>query len=93
MLFALIFMELPTSSILDAQAAADGTPVRMKGTVEQVQQRGNMTIITISQPSTIEITVFEEVNITSQCVVIQGKKGSYKGASQVTASRVERCKN
>lgn len=91
LLFALIFLEVPESSIRVVAQELDGTPVRVKGAVKNVQYRNNMTIISLEQPATIDITLFEVVNITSDCVIAQGRKGSYKDTAQITATKIIKC--
>jgi uncharacterized phage protein gp47/JayE len=76
----------------DAQAAADGAGMRVRGTIAAVAQRGTVTIVTIEQPATIDVVVFDPVNVTpGTCVLIDGKKGTYERKAQVTAERITRC--
>jgi hypothetical protein len=93
LLFAMVFLELPENSIPDAEASPDGAPLRLRGEVISTQQRGNITTISISQPQVIEVVLFD-ANISlpkDTCVVVQGKRSSYNGKPQLTATRVRRC--
>src|SRR5687768_4358488 len=92
LLFALIFYELPESDIAAARASADGTALRLRGEVSNIQQRGNLTIITIMQPATIDIILFENVTVEKDaCIIVQGKRSSYNGNSQIAGTRISRC--
>ena len=86
LMFTLMFYELPEDSI----DAADGMPLRLRGNVTGVQERGNMTIITITQPTTIDVVLFEPVN-ASGCILVQGKKSTYRGDPQIAATKITRC--
>ena len=95
LLFALVILDVPMSTIPDAQGADDGTMMRITASVERVQTRGGMTIITISQPTTIDVTADGDLDTSSlakgECVVIQGKKGSYNDRPQISASKIVKC--
>jgi hypothetical protein len=90
LLFVLTFLELPLTDIRTSEAMADGTPVRMQGEVVRVQQRGNISSLILRQPATIEVVIFGNVN-ASGCVIISGKRSSFKGQAQITASKIARC--
>jgi hypothetical protein len=92
LLFALIFMEVPLADISTAGAATDGSMVRVRATVLGTRPLGNETIITISQPQTIDVIIDDKLNISKEdCIYVRGKKESYKGAAQIAATRVSRC--
>jgi DNA/RNA endonuclease YhcR with UshA esterase domain len=88
-------MDVRVQTVDGARATADGTPITVEGTVERVTHRGNLTIITISQPTSMDATVFEDLDTTTltqgTCVRIVGKKDSYKGTAQLVASEVAVC--
>ncbi len=94
LLFALILLEPPEHGIEAAATMADGTPLRITGTVEAVRSIGDRTIITVSQPATIDVLV-QAANLTELktggCVSVRGERGSYDGKPQIAATRVARC--
>jgi len=94
LLFALILLEPPEQGIATAAASPDGTPLRITGTLEAVRTIGDRTIITISQPATIDVIV-ETANLTElkagACVSVRGERGSYEGKPQIAATRVATC--
>jgi DNA/RNA endonuclease YhcR with UshA esterase domain len=94
LLFALIVLEVPVTTIPNATMAGDGTVVRVTGTVQQVQQRGSMTIATISQPATIDVILDSNTTALSagDCITVHGKKGSFNSQAQISASRITKCK-
>jgi hypothetical protein len=92
LLFALIFMDIPLSTIPQARQADDGVMVRITGTVSDVRRSGIPTI-TISQPATIDVILPDEAQDVpvGSCVIVQGKKTTYKGKEQVNAARILAC--
>lgn len=94
LLFALILLEPPEHGIEAASAMADGTPLRITGTIETVRSIGDRTIITVSQPATIDVIV-QAANLTDLktggCVSVRGERGSYEGKPQIAATRVATC--
>lgn len=93
LLFALILIE-PEQSTIDATALAqDNTPAHIKGTVQSIRLIGNKTLVTVSQPSKIDIIIEDTVlNITkNSCIDITGKKSSYNNKAQVIASKIKEC--
>ena len=92
MMFALVFLELPESALPDARAMADGTPLRVRGTVTSINTRTNITTITITQPTTLTIIIRDNVTINkNDCIIVQGKKTSYKNNAQLEAEKIESC--
>jgi DNA/RNA endonuclease YhcR with UshA esterase domain len=94
LLFALIILEVPLTTIANATMAGDGAVVRVTGTVQRVQERGGMTIATISQPATIDVILDSNATALSagDCITVQGKKGSFNSQAQISASRIIKCK-
>jgi hypothetical protein len=94
LLFALILLEPPQTDIPGAIASADGAPVRITGTLTGVRAIGERTILTITQPSTIDAVV-ESTNLTDlaigDCIAVRGERSSYEGRAQVSATRVVAC--
>jgi len=94
LLFALILMEPPAANIPEAIASADGAPLRVTGTLERVRAVGDRTILTVSQPVTIDVVV-ERANLTGLevggCVAVRGDRSSYDGTPQLSATRVVAC--
>lgn len=94
LLFALILLEPPLTDIPGAGAMADGTPVRITGELVRSRTIGERTILTISQPATIDAIV-ERANLTGlapgDCVTVRGERSSYEGKPQVSVTRVVRC--
>lgn len=94
LLGALLLMEAPEAGIADLAGHADGAPVRIRGEVRDVQQRGNITIVSVEQPAVVDVVVFDPLEgVPAGCVVVSGKKGSYGGEPQVVASRIMRCED
>lgn len=92
LLFAIIIYDLPLSTIPAALGSEEGTVLRLNATVRSVQHKGNITIIAIMQPATIDVTIFQDVNLTpGQCVIIQGRKSSFRNEPQLSATRVLLC--
>ena len=92
LLFVMIFLKLPESRIDDAHTVADGATLRLRGIARSVQHRANMTIIALEQPQIIEITRFAPIEIEEgSCIIVQGKKSSYNGESQLVATKITAC--
>ncbi|HIH24920.1 TPA: hypothetical protein HA251_07845 [Candidatus Woesearchaeota archaeon] len=92
LLFALIVMEPESYSLDEARALPDSAPIRVNGTVVAVRAIGNLTIITLTQPSTIDVSVDGELDVShGDCIIVDGKKERYNGRVQVDTTRVELC--
>lgn len=100
LLCCLVFLDLPLSTINEAQTAADGAAISVRGEVRAIRTLGeDSTIITITQPSTMDIIAPNTVQNASKnptlsqgdCVIVRGKKTTYNGNAQLSASRIQRC--
>ncbi|MDD9952885.1 MAG: hypothetical protein OXR66_00950 [Candidatus Woesearchaeota archaeon] len=88
--YALIVVAPLETPIPAVASFADGTPVLLEGRLVDVQHRGNLTILKVEQPATIDVVFFEQLEVEADCVRIRGKKDTYNGP-QVIGSRVEHC--
>ena len=86
LLFVLAFYEPELTHNTDVP---DGTHVRVTGPVQDVQHRGNVTIITILQP--LDIVVFEPIDVNASCIRVMGEKGTYRENTQVIAKKIVSC--
>jgi hypothetical protein len=87
-----LFYDMPILSIANASTMGEGKAVRVKGEVLQTRQRGNITTITIMEPATIDIVIFQSVQLQKgACIIAQGKISSFKNREQLTATRLTSC--
>lgn len=92
LLIALIVMTPESYSFDETRALPDSAPVRVNGTVVSVRAIGNMTVVTLTQPATLDVTIDGTLDVSrGDCVVVDGKKERYNGRVQVDAVRVEMC--
>lgn len=85
-------MELEEHSIDEMRTLQPGTPVRMRASVSDIQSRGNITVLALEQPMTIEGILFAPVDIdTGSCVLVSGKTDAYNGKKQILISRIREC--
>jgi uncharacterized protein YdeI (BOF family) len=96
LLFALIVLAPQSYSFYETKALPDSAPVRVNGTVVAVREIGNRTLLTITQPSTIDIVVDDKAALhssisTHDCIIIDGKKERYNGNVQIIPSKISSC--
>jgi hypothetical protein len=92
LLFAMIVMTPPSYTLSQAAALSDGAPLRVNGTIVSVRSIGNLTVLTLTQPSTIDVTLDGTLPVSAgDCLIVDGKKERYKGTIQITATKVGRC--
>lgn len=67
--------------------------MKVQGTVVGTRALGDRQIVTVTAPADIDVITENATSLgKGTCVVIQGKKGSYNGAPQITASKITLCK-
>lgn len=86
----LAVLEPESASIPDVQRFADGAPVRVEGTVTNVERRGGITVLTIEQPVTVEAVVFGNASAEG-CVRVLGRKDTHEGTVQIVARKILSC--
>lgn len=92
LILAMLFLEIPETPISAIASTADGSPLHLKGEVAKTMAVGDRTIVYISQTNTIPVVVEETVKIeVGTCISVKGKRASYKGETQIDASKIERC--
>lgn len=96
LLFALIILAPQSYSFDETKALPDSAPVRVNGTVVAMREIGNRTLLTITQPSTIDIVVQDQTALHTpinvhDCVIIDGKKERYNNNVQITPSKISLC--
>lgn len=100
LLLALLFIEPEQTTIDTASVLQDNTPTHIIGTTQSIKIIGNKTIITITQPSKIDViiesstinqTEIKKDIIKDPCIDIVGKKSSYNNKAQIIASKVQHC--
>lgn len=93
LLAAMLFLEMPVSTITDASGMADGAPIRLSGAVVKTTMVSGKTIIILTQETTIPIVIEETIELESgTCIDVEGKRSSYKDQVQVDASKISECK-
>jgi aspartyl/asparaginyl-tRNA synthetase len=98
LLFALIVLDPAEKEITQITSMQNNAPIKITGTISSSRTIGNKTLITISQPSTIDIIIEDiALNTTSlkrsSCIQVNGKTSEYNGKRQIIASKVELCKS
>ncbi|MBD3259131.1 hypothetical protein GF371_00710 [Candidatus Woesearchaeota archaeon] len=85
--------EIEQTSIFGAKHIDEGT-VKIKGTIEEIEELGGINILHISSRETIPAVVFEDTSIDSiekgDIVQITGKIDSYKGRRQLVVSEIKK---
>jgi hypothetical protein len=92
LLYATIVLEPQLQNITDAREAQDGTMVRIQGTVQSVKTQNDTARLTLAQQTIVQVIVEESINLSkNDCLIIQGKKTSFRNEPQITATRIRRC--
>jgi uncharacterized protein YdeI (BOF family) len=83
------FSELPATSIQDAEALLDGEDIRIEGNILSVNQRGNTTFLIIEQQCTIDVIVFDPIELEEgRTVSIIGTLDSYNNKREVLVEEI-----
>jgi len=91
---ACLIMILKTSSLGEstlsqAKALEEGSVVRVSGVVGRVMVREGLTRITLKKEETIEVVLFESINISEGSEVeVQGEIQDYKGNKELLADKI-----
>ena len=92
LLFSLMFMEPPTTSVSGATQAGDGTAIKTQGVVQSTRTANNRTTITIMAPASIDVTTESAITLAKDdCVIVSGKRATFAGKAQISASKIVRC--
>lgn len=92
LLVLLVLLEPGEIGIAEVPGQIDGAALAVRGTVDSVSHRGDLTVLEISQSCTIDAVVFERVEIAEGiCIRAIGKKGTYEGTPQLVVSRITEC--
>jgi len=89
---ALLSLEHASFSLAEIPHLSDGSKARVSGTITHVAHRGNVTVLTISHPSSIDAVIFTPVNATpGSCVMVSGTKSTYEGNPQLITKKIITC--
>lgn len=66
-----------------------GDTVRLVGTVQNVNEYGNVTFVDIKTNKNVKVVVFDKVNIPGEKVEIVGELQTYKGEKEVIAKSIK----
>ena len=79
--------ELPIN--YDLEEMEEDDYIRIKGSIKNLKNYGNMTKITIKHPKETEITIFEPINIsTDKEIEVLGKIDIYEGRKSIIAEKI-----
>ncbi|MBR9700728.1 hypothetical protein GOV11_02585 [Candidatus Woesearchaeota archaeon] len=87
-----VLMLLPIPEVDDLNNQADGTTVRIRGNLLSSEDRGSLTVLTISKPDIISAISFEKLpEIPEGCIIISGKKDTYNDEPQIIINKILSC--
>lgn len=71
----------------------EGTVVSLKGEVKSINVRGNISMMSISQQSSIDLVAFERLDINKgQIIRVEGKVEDYNGRREILVSKIIKAK-
>jgi RPA family protein len=85
-LFSTGFKEIDIS---EAKQTEEGSAIKITGTIEKVTSNEGFSIISIRKEETIDIVVFDSINLSKgQIVEVTGKTKEYNGQNELVADRI-----
>lgn len=80
---------LSESTLSQAKALEEGSAVRVTGVVEKVMVREGLTRITLKKEETIEVVLFQAINVSAGSrIEAQGKVQDYEGEKELMADKI-----
>jgi hypothetical protein len=92
LLLVLLLLQPPDTDIATASELPDGSAVRITAKVIARRDAGTLHIATVSHEAVIDIVLPANLSLEpGDCIVASGKKGSFNGKPQLSASMIATC--